>query len=158
MSARLCRACGAPVTQPFVDLGSTPLANAYLTERQLAEPEPRYPLRAFVCGQCWLVQADSFVPPEDIFSHYAYFSSYSDSWVEHARRFTVMARERFGLNATSQVIEVASNDGYLLQHFVAAGVPVLGDRTAPPMWPRPRGALVSPRKRVFSAGQQRAIL
>ena len=126
MSARLCRACGAPVTQPFVDLGSTPLANAYLTERQLAEPEPRYPLRAFVCGQCWLVQADSFVPPEDIFSHYAYFSSYSDSWVEHARRFTVMARERFGLNATSQVIEVASNDGYLLQHFVAAGVPVLG--------------------------------
>lgn len=126
MSARLCRACGAPVTQPFVDLGSTPLANAYLTERQLAEPEPRYPLRVFVCGQCWLVQADSFVPPEDIFSHYAYFSSYSDSWVEHARRFTVMARERFGLNATHQVIEVASNDGYLLRHFVAAGMPVLG--------------------------------
>ena len=126
MTARLCRFCGAPVAQSFVDLGSTPLANAYLTEAQLAQPEPSYPLRAFVCSHCWLVQADSFVPPEDIFSHYAYFSSYSDSWVEHARQFTEMARERFGLNGNSQVIEVASNDGYLLKHFVAAGVPVLG--------------------------------
>lgn len=126
MTGRLCRFCGAHAEQSFVDLGSTPLANAYLTKAQLAAPEPSYPLRAFVCPQCWLVQADSFVPPEDIFSHYAYFSSYSDSWVEHARRFTVMARERFGLDAHSQVIEVASNDGYLLKHFVAAGVPVLG--------------------------------
>ena len=126
MSARPCRACGAQLTQSFVDLGSTPLANAYLTQERLAEPEPRYPLRAFVCGACWLVQADSFVPPEDIFSHYAYFSSYSDSWVEHARRFTVIARERFGLDTDSQVIEVASNDGYLLRHFITAGVPVLG--------------------------------
>lgn len=126
MSARLCRFCEAPVVQPFVDLGETPLANSYLTAEQLARPEPCYPLRAFVCTRCWLVQADSFVPPEDIFSHYAYFSSFSDSWVEHARSFTVMARERFSLDAGSQVIEVASNDGYLLQHFVAAGVPVLG--------------------------------
>lgn len=126
MSIRPCRFCDAPVDQPFVDLGTTPLANAYLTEAQLALAEPAYPLRAFVCSQCWLVQADSFVPPEDIFSHYAYFSSYSDSWVEHARRFTEMARERFGLDRTSQVIEVASNDGYLLKHFVAAQVPVLG--------------------------------
>lgn len=126
MSARPCRFCGAPAEQSFVDLGSTPLANSYLTEAQLAQPEPSYPLRAFVCPQCWLVQADSFVPPEDIFSHYAYFSSFSDGWVEHARRFTVMARERFGLDESSQVIEVASNDGYLLKHFVAAGVPVLG--------------------------------
>ncbi|MGE4307485.1 MAG: methyltransferase domain-containing protein [Novosphingobium sp.] len=126
MSTRPCRFCGAPMEQPFVDLGETPLANAYLTEAQLAQPEPAYPLRAFVCSQCWLVQADSFVAPEDIFSHYAYFSSYSDSWVEHARRFTEMARARFGLDAASQVIEVASNDGYLLKHFVAAGVPALG--------------------------------
>ncbi|MCJ2179355.1 class I SAM-dependent methyltransferase [Novosphingobium album (ex Hu et al. 2023)] len=126
MSARPCRFCGAQAEQSFVDLGSTPLANSYLTEAQLSKPEPSYPLRAFVCPQCWLVQADSFVPPEDIFSHYAYFSSFSDGWVEHARRFTVMARERFGLDDTSQVIEVASNDGYLLKHFVAAGVPVLG--------------------------------
>ncbi|MEN7537878.1 class I SAM-dependent methyltransferase [Aurantiacibacter flavus] len=126
MTTRPCRFCQAPVDQPFVDLGSTPLANSYLTEEQLDQPEPSYPLRAFVCGECWLVQADSFVPPEHIFSDYAYFSSYSDSWVEHARRFTVMARERFGLGEQSQVIEVASNDGYLLKHFVKAGVPVLG--------------------------------
>ena len=126
MTTRPCRFCQAPVDQPFVDLGSTPLANSYLTEEQLDQPEPSYPLRAFVCGECWLVQADSFVAPEHIFSDYAYFSSYSDSWVEHARRFTVMARERFGLGEQSQVIEVASNDGYLLKHFVAAGVPVRG--------------------------------
>ena len=126
MTDRLCRFCQAPVAQPFVDLGSTPLANAYLTAADLTGPEPTYPLRAFVCTQCWLVQADSFVPPEDIFSDYAYFSSYSDSWVEHARRFTEMARARFGLDSGSHVIEVASNDGYLLKHFVAAGVPVLG--------------------------------
>lgn len=126
MTARLCRFCQAPVEQPFVDLGSTPLANAYLTAAQLALPEPSYPLRAFVCTQCWLVQADSFVPPEEIFSDYAYFSSYSDGWVDHARRFTAMARARFRLDGRSQVIEVASNDGYLLKHFVAAGVPVLG--------------------------------
>jgi SAM-dependent methyltransferase len=126
MTAHNCRFCGAPLKHSFVDLGSTPLANAYLTQEQLRQPEPSYPLRAFVCSECWLVQADAFVPPEDIFSHYAYFSSYSDSWVEHARQFTIMARQRFGLNETSQVIEVASNDGYLLKHFVAAGVPVLG--------------------------------
>ncbi|MET0366236.1 MAG: class I SAM-dependent methyltransferase [Sphingobium sp.] len=126
MTERLCRFCDAPVAQSFVDLGSMPLANAYLTQAQLAAPEPSYPLRVFVCETCWLVQADSFVPPEDIFSHYAYFSSYSDSWVEHARCFTEMARARFGLDAASRVIEVASNDGYLLKHFVAAGVPVLG--------------------------------
>ncbi|AIC25427.1 methyltransferase protein [Rhizobium etli bv. mimosae str. IE4771] len=126
MTAHNCRFCDAPLKHCFVDLGSTPLANAYLTAEQLTQPEPCYPLRAFVCSECWLVQADAFVPPEDIFSHYAYFSSYSDSWVEHARRFTIMARERFGLGATSQVIEVASNDGYLLKHFVEAGVPVLG--------------------------------
>jgi SAM-dependent methyltransferase len=126
MTAHNCRFCGAPLKHRFVDLGSTPLANAYLTEEQLKQPEPSYPLRAFVCSECWLVQADAFVPPEDIFSHYAYFSSYSDSWVEHARQFTIMARKRFGLDDKSQVIEVASNDGYLLKHFVEAGVPVLG--------------------------------
>lgn len=126
MTAHNCRFCDAPLKHCFVDLGSTPLANAYLTAEQLTQPEPSYPLRAFVCSECWLVQADAFVPPEAIFTHYAYFSSYSDSWVEHARRFTMMARERFGLGATSQVIEVASNDGYLLKHFVEAGVPVLG--------------------------------
>lgn len=126
MRARACRFCGGPAEQSFVDLGETPLANSYLTEAQLSRPEPSYPLRAFVCSHCWLVQADSFVPPEDIFTDYAYFSSFSEGWVEHARRFTVMARERFGLGPASQVIEVASNDGYLLRHFIAGGVPVLG--------------------------------
>jgi len=126
MTQNECRFCTTPLSHGFVDLGRTPLANAYLTEAQLNQPEPAYPLRAFVCHECWLVQADAFVPPEEIFSDYAYFSSYSTSWVEHARRFTVMARERFGLTASSQVVEVASNDGYLLRHFVEAGIPVLG--------------------------------
>lgn len=126
MNPHRCRFCEAPLTQRFVDLGATPLANAYLSADRLALPEPSYPLVAFVCSECRLVQADAFVPPEDIFSHYAYFSSYSDSWVQHARRFALMARERFGLSETSQVIEVASNDGYLLRHFVGMGIPALG--------------------------------
>ena len=126
MTAHSCRFCGTPLKHRFVDLGLTPLANSYLTAKQLAKPEPKYPLRAYVCSDCWLVQADAFVPPEDIFSDYAYFSSYSDSWVQHARQFTMMARNRFKLDERSQVVEVASNDGYLLKHFVEAGVPVLG--------------------------------
>ncbi|MDC9808811.1 class I SAM-dependent methyltransferase [Rhizobium binxianense] len=149
MTAHNCRFCDAPLKHRFVDLGSTPLANAYLTEEQLKQPEPSYPLRAFVCSRCWLVQADAFVPPEDIFSHYAYFSSYSDSWVEHARQFTIMARERFGLGPTSQVIEVASNDGYLLKHFVEAGVPVLGIEPAENVAEVARGIGVPTEARFF---------
>jgi SAM-dependent methyltransferase len=126
MSQHNCRFCQAPLTQRFADLGSTPLANSYLSVEALALKEPTYPLVAFVCSDCRLVQADAFVPPEDIFSHYAYFSSYSASWVQHARRFAAMATERFGLSSSSQVIEVASNDGYLLRHFVEAGIPALG--------------------------------
>ncbi|MCE7795611.1 class I SAM-dependent methyltransferase [Sphingobium sufflavum] len=126
MTERRCRFCDTALEHGFVDLGSTPLANSFLTAEQLEQPEPSYPLRASVCGQCWLVQADAFVSAEEIFSDYAYFSSISDSWVEHARRYATMTRERFGLDQTSQVIEVASNDGYLLKHFVAMGVPVLG--------------------------------
>ncbi len=124
--APACRACGAPLACTFVDLGETPLANAYLEEADLAKPEPRYPLHARVCGACFLVQIDAAVPPEEIFSDYAYFSSYSESWVAHARRFCAAARDRFGLGPESLVVEVASNDGYLLRHFVATGVPVLG--------------------------------
>lgn len=149
MTAHNCRFCDAPLKHRFVDLGSTPLANAYLTEEQLRQPEPSYPLRAFVCSECWLVQADAFVSPEDIFSHYAYFSSYSDSWVEHARRFTVMARKRFGLAEASQVIEVASNDGYLLRHFVEAGVPVLGIEPAENVAEVARAAGVPTEARFF---------
>ena len=122
----LCRFCGAPLTLSLVDLGVTPLANSYLAPAHLARPEPQFPLHARVCWNCRLVQVEAAATPAEIFGHYAYFSSYAASWVEHARRFTEMARERWGLGSASKVVEVASNDGYLLRHFVAAGVPVLG--------------------------------
>ena len=118
--------CAAPLTLSLVDLGVTPLANSYLAPEHLARPEPQFPLHARVCNRCRLVQVEAAATPEDIFGHYAYFSSYSTSWVEHARRFTEMARERWRLGPASKVVEVASNDGYLLRHFVAAGIPVLG--------------------------------
>lgn len=121
-----CRFCSAPLRTSFVDLGMSPLCQTHVTADQLHEMEPFYPLHAYVCDQCFLVQLQEFVSPHDIFGEYAYFSSYSTSWVEHARRYATMAIDRFGLGASSQVMEVASNDGYLLQHFVAAGVPVLG--------------------------------
>ncbi len=121
-----CRSCGAPLERSFVDLGETPLANACLSQADLARPEARYPLHARVCGDCFLVQVEAAVPPEALFSDYAYFSSYSETWVAQARRFSAAARARFGLGCESRVVEVASNDGYLLRHFAAAGVPVLG--------------------------------
>ena len=149
MSTHRCRFCEAPLTQQFVDLGAMPLANAYLTADQLELPEPSYPLAVFVCSECWLVQADAVVPPEDIFSHYAYFSSYSDGWVAHARRFAVMARRRFGLTAASQVVEVASNDGYLLRHFVEMGIPALGIEPAGNVAEAARAAGVPTETRFF---------
>jgi len=121
-----CRSCRAPLTTTFIDLGEMPLANSYLTESDLDRAEPRYPLHVRVCDQCLLVQAADVVDPRDIFSDYAYFSSYSDAWVEHARRFAAMAIPRFGLGPDSLVMEVASNDGYLLRHFIERGVRVLG--------------------------------
>lgn len=124
--APTCRFCGSELRHTFVDLGRTPLANSYLSEADLASPEPSYPLHARVCHECFLVQVDDVVPPEAIFEEYSYFSSYSDSWVAHAKRFAESAIGRFGLTGTSQVVEVASNDGYLLRHFKAAGIPVLG--------------------------------
>ena len=104
----------------------SPPCQTHVAPDHLHEMEPFYPLHAFVCGECYLVQLQEFVSPQDIFGEYAYFSSYSTSWVEHARRYAGMAIERFGLGASSKVMEIASNDGYLLQHFVRAGVPVLG--------------------------------
>jgi hypothetical protein len=117
-----CRLCSAPLTQTFVDLGASPLANSYLEPEQLAEGEMYYPLRVRVCERCLLVQLPSFASPAEIFGEYAYFSSYSDSWVEHARAYADLVAERFGLGESSQVVEVASNDGYLLQFFQARGV------------------------------------
>jgi len=121
-----CRFCGAPLETTFVDLGMSPLCESFVRPDQLAEMEPFYPLHAYVCGRCFLVQLQEFVPPDEIFTEYAYFSSYSTSWVEHARRYAEMMIARFRLGRASKVIEIASNDGYLLQHFVARGVPVLG--------------------------------
>jgi hypothetical protein len=104
----------------------SPLCQTHITAEQLNAMEPFYPLRAYVCSQCLLVQLEEFVAPAEIFSEYAYFSSYSDSWVEHARRYCQQVGERFGIGRESFVAEIASNDGYLLQHFAARGIPVLG--------------------------------
>lgn len=121
-----CRSCQAPLRHSFVDLGMSPLCQTHITREQLNSMEPFYPLHALVCTECWLVQLQEFVAPKDIFSEYAYFSSYADSWVEHARRYAVAMCSRLGLGPNSLVTEIASNDGYLLQHFVARAVPVLG--------------------------------
>ena len=121
-----CRFCGERAEHVFVDLGMSPLCESYLAAEQLNQMEPFYPLRVVVCPRCFLVQLAEYVSPEHIFSEYAYFSSYSSSWVEHARVYTEAIRHRLNLKDTSFVIELASNDGYLLQHFVKAGIPVLG--------------------------------
>ncbi len=121
-----CRFCESPLSQTFADLGMSPLANSYVAPEKADAMEAFYPLHALVCTQCWLVQLQMYQTGEDIFSDYAYFSSYSDSWLAHAKAYTDKMRARFKLNASSQVIEIASNDGYLLQYFKEAGVPVLG--------------------------------
>lgn len=121
-----CRFCAHPLTHTFVDLGMSPLCQTHITSAQLDQMEPFYPLHAYVCDACFLVQLQEFVTPDDIFTEYAYFSSFSDSWVQHARRYCEAMRVRFGLGPASQVVELASNDGYLLQHFHGMGIPVLG--------------------------------
>jgi hypothetical protein len=121
-----CRICAAPLRVTFVDLGATPLCESYLTAEQLNGMEPFYPLHAFVCERCFLVQLEEYVRPEEIFTEYAYFSSYSDSWLEHARRYSEQMIQRFALGGDSFVVELASNDGYLLRNFVAANIPSLG--------------------------------
>jgi len=121
-----CRFCGTPLTATLIDLGEMPLANSYVTEATAAK-EPRFPLHVRVCPQCLLVQADHAISADAIFvADYAYFSSYSDSWVDHAKRYAEAMIERFKLGPNALVAEVASNDGYLLQHFLKRGVPVLG--------------------------------
>src|SRR5215468_9576154 len=125
-SGHACRLCGAELTRTFVDLGMSPLCESYIPADRTDDPEVFYPLHVRLCGECLLVQLPAYVPGEDIFSDYAYFSSYSDSWVAHAKRYADEMTERLGLGPDSLVAEVASNDGYLLQHFVAAGIPVVG--------------------------------
>jgi SAM-dependent methyltransferase len=126
MSESPCRFCGAPLESVFADLGSSPLANSYLPPERVNAMEPFYPLRALVCGRCFLVQLEEFETPERIFSDYAYFSSYSSSWLEHSRRYAEQMVERLALDGDSHVVEVASNDGYLLQFFAERGISVLG--------------------------------
>jgi SAM-dependent methyltransferase len=127
MSTTTCRLCAAPLSRPFCDLGSSPPSNHFLRANELDRDEATYPLRVFACTACWLVQIEQFETPAEIFSDdYAYFSSYSDSWLEHCRAFAGKIRPQLALDARSLVVELASNDGYLLQYFLEAGVPVLG--------------------------------
>ena len=121
-----CRFCAAPLNAVFADLGMSPLANSYLTPEQANGMEPFYPLRALVCERCLLVQLEEFETPERIFGEYAYFSSYSTTWLEHSRRYVEAMVDRFDLDESSRVVEVASNDGYLLQFFHQRQIPVLG--------------------------------
>ena len=122
-----CRHCGTPVEHTFVDLGFAPPSNAYLQADDLCNPEMHYPLRVKVCNRCWLVQTEDYARAEELFSpDYAYFSSTSSSWLEHAAGYVRMIIERLRLGPESFVVEVASNDGYLLKNFVAAGIPCLG--------------------------------
>ncbi len=137
-----CRFCGNQLRHTFVDLGLSPLANSYLREEQLQQMESFYPLHTYVCEKCFLVQLPVFETPEDIFSDYAYFSSYSESWLRHARDYVELMIERFKFNSNSQVIEIASNDGYLLQYFKEKRIPVLG---------------IEPAKNVAKAAQEAGI-
>lgn len=121
-----CRSCGSALEHVMCDLGMSPLANSYVPFEASTKAETLYPLKTWVCDRCFLVQLEEFESPSAIFSDYPYFSSVSTSWVEHARRYCEMATARFGLNERSQVVEIASNDGYLLQHFRRRNIPVLG--------------------------------
>jgi SAM-dependent methyltransferase len=121
-----CRFCQTPLTHVLCDLGMSPLSNSYVKFENVHLGEKFYPLKVWVCDKCLLSQLESFESPDTIFSDYLYFSSFSTSWVEHARRYCEMMTERFGFNESSQIVEIASNDGYLLQHFKAKGIPVLG--------------------------------
>ncbi len=123
---RSCRFCSAELRQTFVDLGMSPLCETYPSAEELNRGEIYYPLHAYVCTECFLVQLDEYVSGENIFSNYPYFSSYSDSWLQHCERYCKNVTERFGLNDKSFVVEVASNDGYLLQYLVRQNIPVLG--------------------------------
>ena len=121
-----CRFCHTSLKNLFISLGKSPLSNAYLKEVDLQKKEPVYPLDVYVCSQCFLVQLDAFESPQNIFSDYAYFSSYSETWLKHAKHYVNQMMERFDFNKGSRVVEIASNDGYLLQYFLEKGIDVLG--------------------------------
>jgi hypothetical protein len=123
---RVCRFCRAPLEHTLVDLGMSPPCESFLTAEQTGQMECFYPLKVYVCSKCFLVQLEEYIKPDQIFREYAYFSSYSDSWLVHASRYVELMIEKLELNQSSLVVELASNDGYLLQHFVQRGIPVLG--------------------------------
>src|SRR6201996_6985344 len=126
VAAGLCRFCGTSLQDTFVDLGMSPLCESYPAPADLNRGEVYFPLHVYVCGKCFLVQLEEYESPQNIFGEYAYFSSYSDSWLKHADNYCARMKSRFGLGAESFVVEVASNDGYLLQYLVQRNVPVLG--------------------------------
>lgn len=121
-----CRFCKTPLNKTFVDLGVQPLCENFVKQEQLNQMEPHYPLHVYICNQCFLVQLDEFVPPSEIYDDYAYFSAYSDTWLEHARNYTNLMINKLNLNEQNFVVEIASNDGYLLQYFKEKNIPVLG--------------------------------
>jgi SAM-dependent methyltransferase len=151
-----CRFCNGSLTE-FVDLGMSPLCESYLAKDQLNSMEPFYPLAACVCRDCLLVQLQEYVAPEHIFSEYAYFSAYSDAWLDHARRYVEMMTERLGLGPASRVIELGSNDGYLLQFFVEQGIPVLGIDPAANVARAAEGRGVPTLVKFFGAETARAL-
>jgi len=126
MTALPCRFCRTPLKNSFADLGMSPFSNSYISQENLHRMEPFFPLHAYVCENCFLVQLGEFQSPASIFTDYAYFSSFSDSWLKHANKYTDLMVERFKINSSHQVMEIASNDGYLLQYFKEKGIPVLG--------------------------------
>jgi hypothetical protein len=124
---RKCRFCGEALGVSVADLGMSPVSNDNIKPEKLSAMEPFYPLHAYVCENCWLVQLEQFHAADELFSdEYAYFSSYSESWLDHARRYSLKVIERFGINQDSLVVEIASNDGYLLKNFNEKGIPILG--------------------------------
>ena len=137
---RICRFCGEDLNKTFINLGAQPLSNSYVSDEK--QPENIYPLHVWVCGNCKLVQLEEYETPEEIFSEYSYFSSYSDSWLKHAKEYTDYMVERFGFNDKSHVVEIASNDGYLLQYFIEKGFPVLG---------------IEPAKNVAAVAEQKGV-
>ncbi|EKE17695.1 MAG: C-methyltransferase, partial [uncultured bacterium] len=122
-----CRHCQTELTLPLIDLGAAPPSNAYLTHQTLHAPEKHFPLRVLVCTECWLVQTEDYAGADELFSaDYAYFSSYSTTWLKHAEQYVADMAQRFALNMNSRIVEVAANDGYLLQYAKARGIPCLG--------------------------------
>jgi SAM-dependent methyltransferase len=150
-----CRYCGKSLEHTFVDLGMSPLANSYLKPEHLHQMEPYYPLCVYVCDSCYLVQLPEFQSPENIFSDYAYFSSYSESWLKHARTYTDMMMDRFSFNPYNHVVEIASNDGYLLQYFKRRGIRVTGIEPAENVARAARGAGIPTIVKFF--GTQTAV-